>query len=139
MSTAESVVVYEGPAKEADWAAVVGCVHGEAVDAADSWLRRGFGIESLSVHFELSLASLTDRGEPSARSAVRAHLDQSLRPHGASVVAVVAQAHCRHCPGSPDEQLTDLCEAVETLDAWASGAETIGLWIDETGTVDRLL
>ena len=63
---------------------------------------------------------------------------QSCCRHGRGLVAVVAHAECTGCPGSPDELIDDLCDAVERISAAGPAVEAVGPWIDETGEVDRL-
>ncbi len=119
-------------------ATAVGCTRPEVTRRVKGYLVRELGISSIDC------VALPDAGQsvratdPLVQRRIREHIRRASLERGAGVIAVVAHAACDASPGTPDEQIDQLCEAAEQIGGWGLGMETMGLWVDESGAVDRL-
>ena len=120
-------------------ATTVGCPDREVAASTRRYLRSQLGIELLDpIRLAHPLATLAGRGDAEVAHWARRKIQWSSRRHASGVLCIVAHAGCTWSPGSPDEQIEDLCESVERIAAWGLPIETVGLWVDETGFADRL-
>jgi hypothetical protein len=76
------------------------------------------------------------RGLAEAVSGIRKKVMFSLEVHQSSVVAIASHHDCIAHPVTKEEHWEHVKQCVEVIGSWQRSARTLGLWVNEWGSVD---
>jgi hypothetical protein len=78
------------------------------------------------------------RGTSPASELVRENVGVSVRAHQPAIVAIAGHHDCAAFPGSREEHIAAVREAVKAVASWGYPVRVIGLWVNEHWLVERV-
>jgi len=118
---------------------VVNCMDGRVQRPALDYLTERFGVEYLDTITEPGPNGiLYRRDDPATIDSILRRIDVSVGQHGSIGVAVVGHYDCTGNPGDKAHQNRDTTGAVRFLRERYPDVPIIGLWIDETWSVEEI-
>jgi len=118
---------------------VVNCMDGRVQRPALDYLTERFGIEYLDTITEPGPNGILHRrDDPATIDSILRRIDVSVDHHGSIGVAVVGHYDCTGNPGDKAHQNRDTTGAVRFLRERYPDVPIIGLWIDETWSVEEI-
>lgn len=82
---------------------------------------------------------LADADNPVLVESIKARYNVSTMKHDSKVVAIVGHYDCGGNPADKGEQLEQIKKACSFVTAWNENVKVIGLWVDETWAVSKVV
>lgn len=115
----------------------VNCIDGRVQLPVIEFMRRHVGVPYVdSVTEPGPVRFLGDDPEGPVSESIMRRVRVSTDVHGSRVIAVVAHGDCGGNPAGRTEQLGQLDRAVEVLAGACPAARVLGLWLDESWSVE---
>ena len=122
------------------FATAINCIDGRAQLPIIDYIMRNHGVDFVDMITAPGADGLLADNKDAARlKAIRDDIAVSVEQHGSMIVAVCGHYDCAGNPVDEDQHKADIRKAVDQLKWSNSNLEIIGLWIDRTWTVERLV
>jgi hypothetical protein len=121
------------------FATAVNCMDGRAQLPVIEYLKQKYGVEYVDMITEPApCAVIAEKRDTQAIESLKRRLDISTMRHGSRHLAIVAHHDCAANPVSKETQVEQIRKAMEQVKWWGFGGEVIGLWLDESWTVQEI-
>jgi hypothetical protein len=129
----------EYPMENKTFATAINCIDGRVQAPVTVWLKDSLKVDYVDTITEPGADQQMAEGSLLAREATRQKVLISVNAHGSRTIAVVGHHDCAGNPVSKDEHLRQIRKGVETVKTWDTGAEVVGLWVNEKWQVERVV
>jgi hypothetical protein len=114
----------------------INCIDGRAQIPVLDWMRLHCNVRYVDLITEPGADMLLNRGSAQAVETIRKKVIFSLQAHQSSVVAIAGHHDCLANPVTREEHWEDIKQSVQIIRSWQPWVRTVGLWVNEWGSVD---
>lgn len=82
---------------------------------------------------------LAENSNASLIDSIKTRVEVSTEKHNSKVIAIIGHHDCGGNPADEDTQKEQIKASVENVKVWNEKVEVIGLWVDETWTVKKVI
>ncbi len=122
-------------AAEMKFVTAINCMDGRVQEPLIRWAKENFGAEYVDMITEAGPDGILARTD---HESILRRVSISIEKHGSRVIIVAGHHDCAGNPVSDDKHLDDIRMSVERLKRHFNGVDVVGVWIDSTGSVERL-
>jgi len=119
----------------AAFAASINCIDGRVQGPISEWIKKNHGVEFVDVVSEPG-CDLALSGPSDAEASMRAKVEISINAHKSRLVFVSGHHECAANPVSEEEHVAHIRKAVERVNSWNLPVRVVGLWVNDSWTVD---
>jgi len=119
------------------FAASINCIDGRVQGPISKWIKENHGVEFVDVVSEPG-CDLTLSGPSDAEAGMKAKVEISINAHKSKLVFVSGHHECAANPVSKEEHIAHIKKAVERVNSWNLPVRVIGLWVNDSWTVDAV-
>ena len=117
----------------------INCMDGRAQLPVIHYLRRRFDVEFVDMVSEPGPNRILAAGREAVRTtAIEQRVRLSIDRHQSVGIAVIRHHDCAGNPAPRNEQIAQVCDAIEFLRPHCGGKPLIGLWVDENWQVEEV-
>ncbi len=117
------------------FATSINCIDGRVQTPISGWIRENHGVEFVDVISEPG-CDLTLSGPSDAESHLKSKVEISINAHKSRLVFVSGHHECAANPVSRDEHIGHIQKAVERVDSWKLPVRVVGLWVNDSWSVE---
>ncbi len=114
------------------------CIDGRVQEPVAKWLKEKYLLDFVDVISEPGVDRVLASELAVPQEHLRYELQLSVERHGSTVVAVVAHHDCAANPGSREEHVEQLHQALRVVRAWGFSASVEALWVNEEWQVEAV-
>ena len=104
------------------------------------WMKKTYGSDYVDVITEPGPDKLmVEERFGVAEVLIKKKVEISIQKHGSKVVAICGHYDCAGNPADMDRHIEQIKESVEIVKSWSLNVEVIGLWIDESWEVHKVV
>lgn len=118
----------------------INCMDGRVQLPVIHWMKKEYGAEYVDMITEPGPVKILAENTPNLLvESLRKRTDISVNKHGSTCIAVIGHFDCAGNPVGKEIQLEQIKKSLYTLQTWGFSMKTIGLWVDENWTVQRII
>lgn len=118
----------------------INCMDGRVQLPVIDWMRKEYDADCVDMITEPGpVKILAENTQNSLVESLRKRTEISVYKHGSLCIAVIGHFDCAGNPVGKEIQLEQLIKSLKTIQSWGFPIKTIGLWVDENWTVERVI
>jgi len=121
------------------FATAINCMDGRTQLPVIEYLKNKYGVDHVDTITEPGPNKiLAENKDKIMLDSIRRRVEISVKKHGSALIAIAGHHDCAGNPADKTVQQTHILSAIITLKMWHTGAEIIGLWIDDNWKVSEI-
>lgn len=118
----------------------INCMDGRVQLPVIDWMRKEYNADCVDMITEPGPVKILAENTPSSLvESLRKRTEISVNKHGSACIAVIGHFDCAGNPVGKEIQMEQIKKSLKTIESWGFLVKTIGLWVDEDWTVQRVL
>jgi carbonic anhydrase len=123
---------------EGKFATAINCMDGRVQEPVIMWFKIKKGMDYVDTITEPGPIKALSEGDAAVTESIRRRVLVSTEKHGSRIIAVVGHHDCAGNPVPKDEQLAQISLVIDLVKSWNTGAEVIGLYVNEMWNVEEV-
>lgn len=118
----------------------INCMDGRVQLPVINWMRKEYGVEYVDMITEPGPVKILAENIPNSLvESLRKRTEISVNKHGSACIAVIGHFDCAGNPVAKEIQMEQIKKSLKTIESWGFPVKTIGLWVDENWTAQKVM
>ena len=114
----------------------INCMDGRVQEPVNEWLKKHKGVDYVDEITEPGPIKALSEGDPVVSESIRNRVLISAGKHNSKIIAVIGHHDCAGNPLPKEEQVRQILKAIEVVRSWGTGADVIGLYVNDKWDVE---
>lgn len=124
---------------EGRFATTINCMDGRTQIPVIEWMKKKYGADYVDSVTEPGPIKLLAEGDDPARlDSIKRRVMISTEKHGSRAIAIVGHHDCAGNPCDCETQIGQIKKAIALVKSWNTGAEVVGVYVDEKWQVSEV-
>jgi carbonic anhydrase len=118
----------------------INCMDGRVQFPVIDWMKKEYGAEYVDMITEPGPVKILAENTPNSLvESLRKRTEISVNKHGSTCIAVIGHFDCAGNPVGKEIQMEQIKKSLKTIESWGFPVKTIGLWVDENWTAQKVM